>query len=128
MLISDDLGQTNHFACSIWRTHLSYHNTFTQQWDKQIRSIIIDHRDHPIFLQEALKLAQETGNRSVYARCLCSMANICRDLGESEAKETLTVSFFLAKNCANKKKKTESKIVYFLGNFNCILSIRYFKW
>uniref|UniRef100_A0A0R3RK02 Rapsyn_N domain-containing protein n=1 Tax=Elaeophora elaphi TaxID=1147741 RepID=A0A0R3RK02_9BILA len=40
---------------------------------------------------EALRLAQETGNRSVYARCLCSIANICRDLGESEAKETLTV-------------------------------------
>ncbi|CAG9532182.1 unnamed protein product [Cercopithifilaria johnstoni] len=42
---------------------------------------------------EALKLAQETGNRSVYARCLCSMADICRDLGESEAKETLTKSW-----------------------------------
>uniref|UniRef100_A0A1I7VLE5 Rapsyn_N domain-containing protein n=1 Tax=Loa loa TaxID=7209 RepID=A0A1I7VLE5_LOALO len=42
---------------------------------------------------EAMKLAQETGNRSVYARCLCSMANICRDLGESEAKETFTKSW-----------------------------------
>ncbi|VIO93983.1 Uncharacterized protein BM_BM2318 [Brugia malayi] len=42
---------------------------------------------------EAMKLAQETNNRSVYARCLCSMANICRDLGESEAKETLTKSW-----------------------------------
>ncbi|EJW83058.1 hypothetical protein WUBG_06032, partial [Wuchereria bancrofti] len=42
---------------------------------------------------EAMKLAQETSNRSVYARCLCSVANICRDLGESEAKETLTKSW-----------------------------------
>ncbi|VBB28843.1 unnamed protein product [Acanthocheilonema viteae] len=42
---------------------------------------------------EALKLAQETDNRSVYARCLCSIANICRDLGESKAKETLTKSW-----------------------------------
>lgn len=39
-----------------------------------------------------MQLAQETGNRSVYARCLCSLADICRELGESEAKETLTVS------------------------------------
>uniref|UniRef100_A0A915Q4Y5 RING-type domain-containing protein n=1 Tax=Setaria digitata TaxID=48799 RepID=A0A915Q4Y5_9BILA len=42
---------------------------------------------------EALKLAQETGNRSVYARCLCSMADICRELGESQARETLTKSW-----------------------------------
>ncbi|VDK31048.1 unnamed protein product [Gongylonema pulchrum] len=42
---------------------------------------------------EAMQLAQETGNRSVYARCLCSLADICRELGESEAKETLTKSW-----------------------------------
>uniref|UniRef100_F1KZS1 43 kDa receptor-associated protein of the synapse n=1 Tax=Ascaris suum TaxID=6253 RepID=F1KZS1_ASCSU len=42
---------------------------------------------------EALQLSSETGNRSVHARCLCSLADIYRELGESEAKETLTKSW-----------------------------------
>uniref|UniRef100_A0A915EAC4 Rapsyn myristoylation/linker region N-terminal domain-containing protein n=1 Tax=Ditylenchus dipsaci TaxID=166011 RepID=A0A915EAC4_9BILA len=43
--------------------------------------------------EEALRLSQQTGNRSIYARCLCSMADINRELGESEAKETITKSW-----------------------------------
>ncbi|KAI1727032.1 tetratricopeptide repeat domain-containing protein [Ditylenchus destructor] len=43
--------------------------------------------------EEALKLSQQTGNRAIYARSLCSMADINRELGESEAKETITKSW-----------------------------------
>ncbi|KAM3718543.1 hypothetical protein ACO02O_10502 [Dirofilaria immitis] len=57
----------------------------------RIRGSLVDART---ICDEAMKLAQETENRSVYARCLCSMANICCDLGESEAQETLTKSWF----------------------------------
>nr|CDJ82423.1 unnamed protein product [Haemonchus contortus] len=42
---------------------------------------------------EALQLASETGNRALHARCMCSLADIYRELGESEAKETLTKSW-----------------------------------
>uniref|UniRef100_A0A158P852 RING-type domain-containing protein n=1 Tax=Angiostrongylus cantonensis TaxID=6313 RepID=A0A158P852_ANGCA len=42
---------------------------------------------------EALQLASETGNRALHARCMCSLADIFRELGESEAKETLTKSW-----------------------------------
>uniref|UniRef100_A0A0N5ATC2 RING-type domain-containing protein n=1 Tax=Syphacia muris TaxID=451379 RepID=A0A0N5ATC2_9BILA len=42
---------------------------------------------------EALHLSSETGNRSVYARSLCSMADIFRELGETEAKETIIKSW-----------------------------------
>lgn len=38
-----------------------------------------------------MRISSETGNRSVYARCLSSLADIYRELGESEAKETITV-------------------------------------
>ncbi|KIH45880.1 zinc finger, C3HC4 type [Ancylostoma duodenale] len=42
---------------------------------------------------EALQLASETGNRALHARCMCSLADIYRELGESEAKETITKSW-----------------------------------
>lgn len=42
---------------------------------------------------ESLRLAFQTGNRAMYARALCSMADINRELGENEAKETLTVNY-----------------------------------
>lgn len=41
--------------------------------------------------EEALRLSHQTGGRSTYARSLCSLADINRELGESEAKETITV-------------------------------------
>lgn len=41
--------------------------------------------------QEATQLAVEIGNRSLEGRCMCSLADIYRELGESEAKETITV-------------------------------------
>uniref|UniRef100_A0A1I7ZRA3 RING-type domain-containing protein n=1 Tax=Steinernema glaseri TaxID=37863 RepID=A0A1I7ZRA3_9BILA len=43
--------------------------------------------------EEALRLSSEAGNRAVHARCLCSLADIYRELGESVAKETLTKSW-----------------------------------
>ena len=43
--------------------------------------------------EEALRLSQESGSKSVYARCLSSLADIYRELGESEARETITVRF-----------------------------------
>lgn len=43
--------------------------------------------------EEALRLSQEAGSRSIYARCLSSLADIYRELGESEARETITVRF-----------------------------------
>ncbi|VDM98684.1 unnamed protein product [Thelazia callipaeda] len=52
------------------------------------RSIVLYHLS-----VKSMHLAQETGNRSVYARCLCSLADICRELGETEAKETLIKSW-----------------------------------
>lgn len=41
--------------------------------------------------EECLRLSEQTGGRSVYARGLCSLADINRELGESEARETITV-------------------------------------
>ncbi|CAD5210153.1 unnamed protein product [Bursaphelenchus okinawaensis] len=43
--------------------------------------------------EEALRLAEQTGGRSVYARALYSLADINRELGESEARETITKSW-----------------------------------
>ncbi|CAI5442209.1 unnamed protein product [Caenorhabditis angaria] len=42
---------------------------------------------------EASQLATEMGNRAIHARCMCSLADIYRELGESEAKETITKSW-----------------------------------
>lgn len=42
---------------------------------------------------EASQLAVEMGNRAIHARCMCSLADIYRELGESEAKETITKSW-----------------------------------
>lgn len=42
---------------------------------------------------EALRLSSECGNRTLHARCMCSLADIYRELGESEAKETITKSW-----------------------------------
>ncbi|CAD6192470.1 unnamed protein product [Caenorhabditis auriculariae] len=42
---------------------------------------------------EASQLATEMGNRSLHARCMCSLADVYRELGESEAKETITKSW-----------------------------------
>uniref|UniRef100_A0AC35TLJ4 RING-type domain-containing protein n=1 Tax=Rhabditophanes sp. KR3021 TaxID=114890 RepID=A0AC35TLJ4_9BILA len=43
--------------------------------------------------EEGLRLASETNNRAIYGRCLCSMADIYRELGETEAMETITKSW-----------------------------------
>uniref|UniRef100_A0A0N4Z3Z2 RING-type domain-containing protein n=1 Tax=Parastrongyloides trichosuri TaxID=131310 RepID=A0A0N4Z3Z2_PARTI len=43
--------------------------------------------------EEGLKLASETNNRAIYGRCLCSIADIFRELGESETMETVTKSW-----------------------------------
>lgn len=45
--------------------------------------------------EESLRLAFQTANRAIYARALCSIADINRELGESEAKETITVIYFI---------------------------------
>lgn len=42
---------------------------------------------------EASQLSLEMGNRTLHARCMCSLADIFRELGESEAKETITKSW-----------------------------------
>ncbi|GMR39669.1 hypothetical protein PMAYCL1PPCAC_09864, partial [Pristionchus mayeri] len=42
---------------------------------------------------EALRLSSECGNRTLHARCMCSLADVYRELGESEAKETITKSW-----------------------------------
>ncbi|MFH4980442.1 hypothetical protein AB6A40_007151 [Gnathostoma spinigerum] len=42
---------------------------------------------------EALQLSSEAGNRAIHARCLCSLADIYRELGETESRETLTKSW-----------------------------------
>ncbi|CAJ0948805.1 unnamed protein product, partial [Mesorhabditis belari] len=42
---------------------------------------------------EALSLCSENGNRALHARCMACLADIYRELGESEAKETLTKSW-----------------------------------
>uniref|UniRef100_A0A1I7WXL5 Rapsyn_N domain-containing protein n=1 Tax=Heterorhabditis bacteriophora TaxID=37862 RepID=A0A1I7WXL5_HETBA len=47
-----------------------------------------------IKIKEASQLAAETNNRALQARCMCSLADIYRELGESEAKETITVGHF----------------------------------
>ncbi|VDM93952.1 unnamed protein product [Onchocerca ochengi] len=59
---------------------------------------------------EAMKLAQETSNRSVYARCLCSIANIYCELGESEAKETLTKSWFRYEEAYRMMRQTKDRM------------------
>ena len=46
-----------------------------------------------LFHQEATQLANEMGNKALMARCMCSIADIYRELGESQARETLTVSW-----------------------------------
>ncbi|CAI4229685.1 unnamed protein product [Auanema sp. JU1783] len=43
--------------------------------------------------EEASHLASESGNRALQARCMCSLADINRELGESEARETITKSW-----------------------------------
>ena len=43
--------------------------------------------------EEALRLSQDSGSKAIYARCLCSLADIYRELGESEARETITKSW-----------------------------------
>ncbi|CEF59289.1 43 kDa receptor-associated protein of the synapse [Strongyloides ratti] len=43
--------------------------------------------------EEGLRLASETNNRAIYGRCLCSIADIFRELGESETMETITKSW-----------------------------------
>jgi tetratricopeptide (TPR) repeat protein len=43
--------------------------------------------------EESIRLSEQTGGKSIYARALCSLADINRELGESEAKETITKSW-----------------------------------
>ncbi|CAJ0567461.1 unnamed protein product, partial [Mesorhabditis spiculigera] len=42
---------------------------------------------------EALSLCADSGNKALHARCMACLADIYRELGESEAKETLTKSW-----------------------------------
>ncbi|KAH7720893.1 rapsyn protein 1 [Aphelenchoides avenae] len=48
--------------------------------------------------EEAFRLSEQTGGKSTYARSLCSLADINRELGESEAKETITKSWVRYEN------------------------------
>lgn len=56
----------------------------------RIKGSLIDAKEA---CEEALRLSEQTNGRSVYARSLCSLADINRELGESEAKETITKSW-----------------------------------
>lgn len=42
--------------------------------------------------EEAISLAQKSGNQSLYAKGLCNIADVNREIGETEAKETITAS------------------------------------
>ncbi|PAV87999.1 hypothetical protein WR25_20262 isoform D [Diploscapter pachys] len=56
----------------------------------RIKGNLVDAKDA---CDEATQLAIEIGNRSLEGRCMCSLADIYRELGESEAKETITKSW-----------------------------------
>uniref|UniRef100_A0A914GQP5 RING-type domain-containing protein n=1 Tax=Globodera rostochiensis TaxID=31243 RepID=A0A914GQP5_GLORO len=43
--------------------------------------------------EESMDLAKSVGNKPVFARALASLADICRELGETEARETITKSW-----------------------------------
>lgn len=43
--------------------------------------------------EESLRLSSESGSKAIYARCLTSLAEIYREMGESEARETVTKSW-----------------------------------
>ncbi|KAI6172142.1 RING-type domain-containing protein [Aphelenchoides besseyi] len=56
----------------------------------RIKGSLIDAKEA---CEEAIRLSEQTAGRWVYARSLCSLADINRELGESEAKETITKSW-----------------------------------
>ncbi|KAL3073139.1 hypothetical protein niasHT_035415 [Heterodera trifolii] len=43
--------------------------------------------------EESMELAKKVGNKPVFARALASLADICSELGETEARETVTKSW-----------------------------------